>query len=188
MGITLSAARKRMCGGKTCKRKETIMKKSMTSVAFQDTPEQKARLDEIIDSLKDTKGALMPIMQQAQDVYGYLPPEVQKYIALRLDIPETEVFGVATFYSQFLLNPMGTHPIAVCLGTACYVKGSGDILDRICEVLNMKSGETSADGRYSIEATRCIGACGLAPVLTINNEVYGRLTKADVDGILAKYR
>ncbi len=99
-----------------------------------------------------------------------------------------EIVGVATFYSQFVLNPKGEIAIAVCLGTACYVKGSGEILDRICEVLGMEAGATSSDGKYSIEATRCIGACGLAPVLTINNEVYGRLVPADMEGILAKYK
>ena len=109
-------------------------------------------------------------------------------VALKLGVSVEEVYGVSTFYSQFALNPKGSVAIAVCLGTACYVKGSGEILDRICEVLGMPAGATSSDGKYSIEATRCIGACGLAPVLTINNEVYGRLTKADVDGILAKYK
>ena len=174
-------------GYKPRKRKETIMKKSMTSVAFQDTPEQKARLDEIIDSLKDTKGALMPIMQQAQDVYGYLPPEVQKYIALRLDIPETEVFGVATFYSQFLLNPKGTNPVAVCLGTACYVKGSGDLMEKLESILGIQNGGITEDKKFSLDATRCIGACGLAPVLTVGEDVYGRLTVDDIPGIIAKY-
>ena len=130
----------------------------------------------------------MPILQKAQEIYGYLPVEVQRIIALKLGVSVEEVYGVSTFYSQFALNPKGSVAIAVCLGTACYVKGSGEILDRICEVLGMPAGSTSPDGKYSIEATRCIGACGLAPVLTINNEVYGRLTKADVDGILAKYK
>ena len=130
----------------------------------------------------------MPILQKAQDIYGYLPVEVQRMIALKLGISIEEVYGVSTFYSQFALNPKGSVAIAVCLGTACYVQGIGEILDRICEVLGMEAGATSPDGKYSIEATRCIGACGLAPVLTINNEVYGRLTKADVDGILEKYK
>ena len=130
----------------------------------------------------------MPILQKAQEIYGYLPVEVQRMVALKLGVSIEEVYGVSTFYSQFALNPKGSVAIAVCLGTACYVKGSGEILDRICEVLGMPAGATSSDGKYSIEATRCIGACGLAPVLTINNEVYGRLTKADVDGILAKYK
>ena len=164
------------------------MKKNLTTVMFRGTKAQEEQLNAVIEELRDVPGALMPILQKAQDIYGYLPVEVQKMIALKLGISSEEVYGVSTFYSQFSLNPKGEIAIAVCLGTACYVKGSGDILDRICEVLNMKSGSTSADGKYSIEATRCIGACGLAPVLTINNEVYGRLTKADVDGILEKYK
>ena len=164
------------------------MKKTLTSVPFKDTPEQKARLDEIIEAHKNEPGALMPILQKAQEVYGYLPPEVQKHIAVKMDIPESEVYGVATFYSQFLLNPMGTHPVSVCLGTACYVKGSGDLLDKITQVLGLPAGSTTPDGKYSLEATRCIGACGLAPVLTVNNEVYGKLGVGDIEGILAKYK
>ena len=164
------------------------MKKNLTTVMFRGTKAQEEQLYAVIEELRDIPGALMPILQKAQEIYGYLPVEVQRMIALKLGISVEEVYGVSTFYSQFALNPKGQIAIAVCLGTACYVKGSGDILDKICEVLGMEAGATSADGKYSIEATRCIGACGLAPVLTINNEVYGRLTKADVEGILAKYR
>ena len=164
------------------------MKKNLTTVMFRGTKAQEEKLYEVIDNLRDTPGALMPILQQAQEIYGYLPPEVQKMIALRLGVSVEEVYGVSTFYSQFSLNPKGQVAIAVCLGTACYVKGSGDILDRITEVLGLPAGATSPDGKYSLEATRCIGACGLAPVLTINNEVYGRLGVADVEGILAKYK
>ena len=164
------------------------MKKNLTTVMFRGTKAQEEQLDAVIDSLRDTPGALMPILQKAQDIYGYLPVEVQKHIALRLGISVEEVYGVSTFYSQFALNPKGQVAIAVCLGTACYVKGSADILGRITELLGMPAGATSPDGKYSLEATRCIGACGLAPVLTVNNEVYGRLKKSDVDDILAKYR
>ncbi|MBE6556777.1 MAG: NAD(P)H-dependent oxidoreductase subunit E [Ruminococcaceae bacterium] len=164
------------------------MKKNLTTVMFRGTRAQEEQLYAVIERHRDTPGALMPILQEAQEIYGYLPMEVQKMIALKMGISVEEVYGVATFYSQFALNPKGEVSIAVCLGTACYVKGSGDILDRIVEVLGVPAGSTSSDGKYSIEATRCIGACGLAPVLTINNEVYGRLTKADVDGILAKYK
>ena len=164
------------------------MKKNLTTVMFRGTKAQEEQLYAVIEELRDVPGALMPILQKAQDIYGYLPVEVQRMIALKLGISIEEVYGVSTFYSQFALNPKGSVAIAVCLGTACYVKGSGEILDRICEVLGMEAGATSPDGKYSIEATRCIGACGLAPILTINNEVYGRLTKADVDGILEKYR
>ena len=158
------------------------------SVPFAGTPEQKEALLAVIHELKDQKGCLMPIMQKAQDIYGYLPIEVQKIIADKTGVSLEEIYGIASFYAQFKLNPDGEVAIAVCLGTACYVKGSGDILDEICNELGMSSGETSSDGKFSIEATRCIGACGLAPVLTVNGEVYGRLTKADVPGILAKYR
>ncbi|MGM9683417.1 MAG: NAD(P)H-dependent oxidoreductase subunit E [Eubacteriales bacterium] len=164
------------------------MKKNLTTVMFRGTKAQEEQLDAVIDSLRDTPGALMPILQKAQDIYGYLPVEVQKHVAIRLGISVEEVYGVSTFYSQFALNPKGQVAIAVCLGTACYVKGSADILGRITELLGMPAGATSPDGKYSLEATRCIGACGLAPVLTVNNEVYGRLKKSDVDDILAKYR
>ncbi len=164
------------------------MKKNLTTVMFRGTKAQEEELNAVIESLRDTPGALMPILQKAQDIYGYLPIEVQRMIALKLGVSVEEVYGVSTFYSQFALNPKGEVAIAVCMGTACYVKGSGELLDRICEVLGMEVGATSPDGKFSIEATRCIGACGLAPVLTINNEVYGRLQKSDIDGILAKYR
>ena len=129
----------------------------------------------------------MAVMQQAQDVYGYLPIEVQKMISDGLDVPLAEIYGIVTFYTQFSLNPKGDYQIAVCLGTACYVKGSGDILDKIKEKLGIDVGECTPDGKFSIDATRCIGACGLAPVLTVNDEVYGRLGVDDVDDILAKY-
>ncbi len=163
------------------------MKKNLTTVAFTGTEEQEAKLDELIARYKDTNGALMPILQGAQQIYGYLPIEVQKHIALAMDISLAEVYGVSTFYSQFVLNPKGKVAVAVCLGTACYVKGSGALLDKVVEKLHVGVGETSSDGKYSIDATRCIGACGLAPVLTVNDEVYGRLEPKDIDGILEKY-
>ena len=164
------------------------MKKTLTTVMFRGTKAQEEQLDAVIAKLKGTPGALMPVLQQAQEIYGYLPIEVQKMIALKMDVSIEEVYGVSTFYSQFVLNPKGEVSIAVCLGTACYVKGSGDILNKITEILGLPAGSTTPDGKYSLEATRCIGACGLAPVLTINNEVYGRLVPADMEGILAKYK
>lgn len=164
------------------------MKKKMTTIPFNGTQKQKEELDAVIEELRGEVGALMPIMQRAQDIYGYLPLEVQRYIALGLDIPVSEVYGVATFYSQFLLNPKGEHPVSVCLGTACYVKGSGKLMERLETLLGVKNGEITADCRFSLDATRCIGACGLAPVLTIGEDVYGRLEPAELDGILAKYR
>jgi NADH:ubiquinone oxidoreductase subunit E len=164
------------------------MKKNLTTVEFRGTKAQEAQLLEVINKHRDIPGALMPILQDAQAIYGYLPIEVQKIIAKELDISYEEVFGVATFYSQFALNPKGEVAIAVCLGTACYVKGSGKLIEKITDTIGVAAGATSADGKFSVEATRCIGACGLAPVLTINGDVYGRLTVADIPGILAKYK
>lgn len=164
------------------------MKKKMTSVPFSGTPEQKAALDALIAEHKNEKGALMPVLQKAQDIYGYLPPEVQKEIANGLGVSLSEVFGVVTFYSQFLLNPKGEFPISICLGTACYVKGSGRLMDKMQELLGIESGSLTTDRKFSLDATRCIGACGLAPVLTIGEDVYGRLEPSMLEGILAKYK
>ncbi len=164
------------------------MKKNLTTVMFRGTKAQEEQLVAVIDKYRGTKGALMPVLQEAQEIYGYLPIEVQKIIALRMGVSLEEVYGVSTFYSQFVLNPKGDISIAVCMGTACYVKGSGEILDKITQILGLPSGSTTPDGKYSLEATRCIGACGLAPVLTVNNEVYGKLGVSDVEGILAKYK
>ena len=164
------------------------MKKKLTTVAFKGTPEMEAKLHELIAKYKGTKGAIMPVLQQAQEIYGYLPAEVMDIIAKGLDVPMEEIYGVASFYSQFSLNPKGDVTIAVCLGTACYVKGSGDLINKISEIIGIESGETSADGKWSLDATRCIGACGLAPVLTVNDEVYGRLVVDDIPGIIKKYQ
>ncbi|MEG0456946.1 MAG: NAD(P)H-dependent oxidoreductase subunit E [Oscillospiraceae bacterium] len=163
------------------------MAKVMCSVPFKGTAEQEAKLRKVINEHKNEKGALMPVLQKAQDIYGYLPQEVQEIIADGLDLPAEEVYGVVTFYSQFSLNPKGEYKISVCLGTACYVKGSGDIFNLFSEKLGIKSGECTTNGKFSLDACRCIGACGLAPVLTVNDDVYGRLTVDDVDGILEKY-
>ena len=154
---------------------------------FNGTPEQEKQLKEVIASLKDEQGCLMPIMQKAQDIYGYLPIEVQDMIAEGMGVSLEKVYGVATFYAQFSLSPKGEYDISVCLGTACYVKGSQQILDKISEVLGIGAGECTEDGKFSLEACRCIGACGLAPVFTINGEVYGKVTADDIPGILAKY-
>ena len=164
------------------------MKKKMTTVAFRGTKEQEERLVAVIDKYRDVKGKMMPILQEAQAIYGYLPIEVQKIIARETGASLEEIYGIISFYAQFKLNPDGEVAIAVCLGTACYVKGSGELIEEIEKTLGVARGSTSADGRYSLEATRCIGACGLAPVLTVNGEVYGRLTKQDIPGILAKYK
>ena len=164
-----------------------LMKKQMTSVPFTDTPEQKARLDAVIAEMRDQKGCLMGIMQKAQDIYGYLPIEVQEMISEGLGVPLAEIYGIVTFYTQFSLNPKGQYQIGVCLGTACYVKGSGDILEKLKEKLGIDVGECTPDGKFSLTATRCVGACGLAPVVTVNDDVYGRLKADEVDDILKKY-
>ena len=150
--------------------------------------EKYQQLQAVIDAMKGTKGALMPVMQEAQAIFGYLPKEVQQFIADGLGVTLSEVYGVSTFYAQFVLEPQGEHVIGVCLGTACYVKGSQKVLDKLVEELQIDVGRTTADGKFTIQATRCLGACGLAPVMMINDEVYGRLTPDEIPGILATYK
>ena len=163
------------------------MVKKISNIPFKGTPEQKAQLDAVIAECKSDKSLLMHVMQEAQGIYGYLPREVQVMIAEGMDVPLEKVYGVATFYAQFSLSPKGQYSISVCLGTACYVKGSQSLLDKISEVLGIGPGECTEEGRFSLEECRCIGACGLAPVFTINGEVYGKITADDVPGILQKY-
>lgn len=148
---------------------------------------KREQLISFIEEQKKKKGPLMPVMQKAQDIYGALPIEVQELIAEELDIPMSDVYGVATFYSQFALEPKGEHVISVCMGTACYVKNVEKILDRLAEELDIEPGQTTPDGKFTLEPTRCLGCCGLAPVIMIDDQVYGRLTPADVPGILAQY-
>ena len=157
-------------------------------IPFKGTAEQEAELMSVIAKHKDQDGALIPVLHQAQEIYGYLPIEVQTMIADGLSVPLAEVYGVVTFYTQFSLNPKGEYKVGVCLGTAYYVKGSGDILEKFKELLKIDVDGCTPDGKFSLEATRCIGACGLAPVFTINDDVYGRITADDVPGILAKYQ
>ena len=157
------------------------------TIPFNGTKEQEQQLMAVIAEHKGQDGAVIPVLHKAQEIYGYLPIEVQEMISEGLDVPLAEIYGIVTFYTQFSLNPKGKYHIGVCLGTACYVKGSGDIIDRIKQRLGVEVGQCTDDGKFSLEATRCIGACGLAPVLTVNDDVYGRLTVDDVDDILAKY-
>ena len=155
---------------------------------FKGTAEQEAALKEVIANHHDQPGGLMPVLQEAQGIYGYLPLEVQQMVADGLGISLSEVYGVATFYSQFSLTPKGKHKISVCLGTACYVKGSDKILEAVENQLGIKSGECTADGLFSIDSCRCVGACGLAPVMTIDEEVYGKLVPDQVKKILDSYK
>lgn len=149
--------------------------------------EKLARLQEIIEENKDKQGSLIHVLHEAQLIYGYRRLKSRKTIAEGMGLPLAEVYGVVTFYAQFSLKPKGEYKISVCLGTACYVKGADLVLDKLKEELDLQVGDCSEDGKFSLDACRCIGACGLAPVITINNDVYGRLEPDDVPGILAKY-
>lgn len=142
--------------------------------------EKQQKLDELnafIQQHKDDKGALMPVMQKAQELFGYLSLEIQSVIAEALNVSVAEVYGVATFYAQFSLEPKGAYVIGVCTGTACYVKGAQAVLEKVESELNIPTGKTTKDGKFTIQATRCLGCCGLAPVMTINEDVYGGLSR-----------
>lgn len=159
----------------------------MKHMLTDETRSQREKLNEVFEKYKDTPGKLMPVLQEAQDIYGYLPYEIQQRISEALDIPISDVYGVASFYSQFNLTPKGKHRISVCLGTACYVKGASKVLERIEEKLGIKNGECTEDRLFSIDSCRCVGACGLAPVIMIDDEVYGNLDVDKVDAILDMY-
>ncbi len=159
----------------------------VSSVPFKGTKEQEAKLLEVIAKYKGMKGALMPIMQEAQEIYGYLPYQVQKIISDETGIPIEKIYGVATFYAQFSMSPKGKYVVAMCLGTACYVKGAGAVLEEIEKVLGIEDGGCTPDGKFSLEVCRCVGACGLAPVMIVDGDVYGKMTPDRVAGILAKY-
>lgn len=155
--------------------------------ALQNT-EKKEQLLAVIEKYRGTPGALMPVLQGAQSIFGYVPEDVQQLIAEQLGVMLTEVYGVSTFYSQFSLEPKGEHVIGVCMGTACYVKGSQRVLDKIASELDVEVGKTTSDMKFTLDATRCLGACGLAPVIMIGEDVHGRLAPEDIPDILAKYR
>lgn len=157
------------------------------SKSFISTQAQTQEFERELERLKDVPGPLMMALQKAQEIYGYLPIEVQSKIADTFNVPLEEIYGITTFYSQFSLNPKGKYKVGVCLGTACYVKGSGEILEKFKERLKIVPGQTSEDMRFTLDATRCIGCCGLAPVLTVNDDVYGKVVPEDIDKILAKY-
>jgi NADH-quinone oxidoreductase subunit E/NADP-reducing hydrogenase subunit HndA len=154
----------------------------------QFTEEMYQELEQFIDSMPSTKGELIRVLHKAQEIFGYLPDEVQKFVGKKLDVPTAKVFGVVSFYSYFTMIPKGENDIAICLGTACYVRGSEKILEALTKELGIGVGETTPDGKFSITGLRCIGACGLAPVITIGEKVYGRITPDMVSGILDEYR
>lgn len=144
-------------------------------------------LKKIVDKYKDTEGSLIQVLHEAQELYGYLPLEVQREISNLMNIPLAEIYGVVSFYTQFSINPKGKYKVNVCMGTACYVKGANEVLDKFRTRLSIDVGECTEDRKFSLDACRCIGACGLAPVVTINDDVYGKLTPDDVDAIIDKY-
>ncbi|KUO73289.1 MAG: NADH dehydrogenase [Desulfosporosinus sp. BRH_c37] len=145
------------------------------------------KLDEIIAKFKNENGPLIPVLQHAQEVYGYLPADVLKHISKGLRLPLARIYGVVTFYAQFRLTPSGRNVINVCLGTACHVRGGAKVVETLEKELKIKDGETTEDRRFTLEVVACIGACGLAPVISINNEVHGRLVPESIKGILAEY-
>lgn len=146
------------------------------------------QIEEIIARYKDEKTPLMMILSDIQNEYGYIPLDVQELISDKTGIPVAEIYGVVTFYSFFSLQPKGKYVIGVCLGTACYVKGSQQVIDKFSEILDIKPGETSKDGLFTLDALRCIGACGIAPAITINGKVYPKVAVNQVPGIVEEYR
>ena len=144
-------------------------------------------MKELLKNYSQDKSNLIQILNEVQEKYGYIPKQSQIEISNYLSIPMAEIYGVITFYSRFTLEPKGKYNISVCLGTACFVKGSQALLDRLKERLKIEEGQTTPDGKFSIDATRCVGACGLAPVFTINNEVYGKATVKKLDEVLDEY-
>lgn len=149
--------------------------------------EKLKRLEEYIDNIEKKEGSLINILHEAQDMFGYLPEDLQLFIARKLDIPAAKVFGVTTFYSFFTMEPHGKHVISICMGTACFVKGADKILNEFKNKLNIKDNNTSEDGLFTIDTLRCVGACGLAPVVTVDGKVYGRVKVEDVEKIISEY-
>ncbi len=147
--------------------------------------EKYAELDQFIDSLPTKKGELIRVLHRAQGIFGYLPKEVQVHVAKRLEVPVSKVYGVVSFYSFFTMKPKGKYDVSVCLGTACYVRGADKILDALTKKIGIGVGDTTADAKFSLRTLRCVGACGLAPVVMINDKVYGRVTPDMIDSILA---
>ncbi len=162
---------------------------SVTKPISEDLPKEKFdELEKFIDGLETTKGALIGILHKAQEIFGYLPRDVQLYVARKLGIPGAEVFGVVSFYSYFTTKPRGKHTISVCMGTACFVRGADKIAASLKEKLKVEPNEITEDGLFTLRDVRCIGACGLAPVVMVDDKVYGRVKEEEIDEILNTYR
>ncbi len=152
------------------------------------TEEKFQELEQYIDAMPSTKGELIRVLHKAQEIFGYLPEEVQKFVGKQLKVSTAKVFGVVSFYSYFTMEPKGEFDVAVCMGTACYVRGADEVLEELKKELGIGVGETTPDGKFSITSLRCVGACGLAPVVMVGEKVYGRVTKDMVKEILANYK
>ena len=171
----------------TMKERDDVLKRETKPTVEVIPPEELEKLDEIIDKYSGQSGYLIPALKDAQEIYGYVPMEVQHRIAKGLHVSPSHVYGVVTFYSFFTITPRGRHTIRLCLGTACYVKGSKEILAKIVQEVGLNVGETSEDGRFSLEAVRCLGACGLAPVMLVNEDTHGNIDPGDTLRILDSY-
>lgn len=168
--------------------RDALLKKKVEISVEIIPPEELEKLDEIIDKYAGGPGYLIPALKEAQDMFGYLPMEVQRKLATGLRIPASHIYGVVTFYSFFTITPRGRHTIRLCLGTACYVKGSKEMLEKIIREIGINVGETSEDGRFTLEAVRCLGACGLAPVMLVGEDTYGNIHPPDTVKILEGYQ
>lgn len=144
-------------------------------------------IDDFINSLDSKKGALIEVLRYVQDMYGYIDEGIQEYISKKMKIPRSKIYGVISFYSYFTTEPKGEHVISVCTGTACFVKGSHEILEEFKKILKINPGETTADGKFTLNTLRCVGACGLAPVVSVGDKLYGRFKKEDVRKIIIEY-
>lgn len=155
----------------------------------EELPKEKFdELEQFIDGMKTTKGELIAILHKAQHIFGYIPRDVQLFVARKLGMPGAEVYGVVSFYSYFSTQPGGKHTISCCMGTACYVRGANKILEAIKEKLGIDSNEVTEDGLFALKDIRCVGACGLAPVVMVDDKIYGRVKEEDIDNILNEYR
>ncbi|ULO04974.1 NADH-quinone oxidoreductase subunit NuoE [Paenibacillus sp. 19GGS1-52] len=159
-----------------------------SSGGVAEADEKLEKIQSAIQQFKMIKGALIPVLHEIQDIYGYLPESVLKVVSTELNLPMSEIYGVASFYHFFSLTPKGEHVIHVCMGTACYIKGAQTVLDRLSTELNVAVQGTTEDNKFTLEATRCLGACGLAPVMTIGEKVHGRLAPNNVPKILNEYK
>lgn len=159
-----------------------------SSQELEQHKEKDLQLEELLAKYREQKGALIPVLQQAQEIYGYLPENVLRRIGQALNIPISKIYGVVTFYAQFHLKPRGKYVIRVCQGTACHVRGGSTVLKEIQNLLQIKAGETTPDLKFTLESVACLGACGLAPVMMVNDDTHGRLTKEAIAKILAQYK